>query len=85
MTGSKTLQRVSLQSFSDEEKILLLKELGYDSDGTYVLKDGTKHIDKYTEEPVMLNNMLILPGSTIILDNNPLSVSSYLEEFGYDI
>lgn len=85
MTASKILQRVSLQSFSNEDKTLLLKELGYDSDGTYVLKDGKKHLDKYTEEPIMLTNMLILPGSTIILDNNPLSVSSYLEEFGYDL
>ena len=41
-----------------------------------------KIIDKYIEEPVRLDNMIIFPGSTIILDDNPLSIISYLEEYG---
>ena len=62
-------------------KIMLLKELGYDSDNKYILKNGKKYFDKYTNEPVQIDNMAILPGSTVILDNNPLSISSFLEEF----
>ena len=64
-------------------KIILLNELGYDSDGTFVLnKKGGKCVDRYTNEPIKISNMAIFPGSTIILDNNSLSISSFLEEFG---
>jgi len=67
----------------DNLKIILLKELGYNSDGIFVLdKNGDKCLDRYTDEPIKISNMAILPGSTIILDNNPLSISSFLEEFG---
>ena len=37
-------------------------------------------MDKYIDQPVKINNMVILEGSTLILDNNPLSIASYLEE-----
>jgi len=74
---------ISLKNMPKELKIMLLKELGYDSDGTLVLdRNGEKHLDKYTNEPIRIDNMAILPGSTIILDNNPLSISSFLEEYG---
>lgn len=64
-------------------KIMLLKELGYNSDGTFVLNEkGEQCLDKYTNEPIRIDNMAIFPGSAIILDNNPLSISSFLEEFG---
>jgi len=63
-------------------KIKLLKKLGFDSDGTFVLtNNGVKQLDKYTNEPIKVNNMFIFPGSTIVLDNNPLSISSFLEEY----
>ena len=73
---------VSLKHMPNKAKIQLLRELGFDSDGVMVLKDGKTHLDKYTEDPIRIDNMLILPGSTIVLDNNPLSIQSYLEEFG---
>lgn len=74
---------VSLKDVPDNLKVILLKELGYDSDGIFVLnKSGEKFLDKYTDEPIRISNMVILPGSTIILDNNSLSISSFLEEFG---
>lgn len=73
---------VSIMDMPKDVKIELLKELGYDSDGVIVLKDGQPYFDKYIEEEIKIDNMLILPGSTIIIDNNPLSVSSFLEEYG---
>lgn len=76
------VELVSIKKMPKELKIKLLKELGYDSDGRFVLKDGKKLVDKYTGEPVRISNMFIFPGSTIVLDNNPLSISSFLEEFG---
>lgn len=73
---------ISIKDMPKEAKILLLKELGYDSDETFVLKDGKKHLDEYIKEPIKIDNMFIYPGSTIILDNNPLSISLFLEEKG---
>ena len=77
------MEFISLKNVSVESKILLLKEIGYNSDGEFVLDaQGNKVIDKYIEIPVKINNMAILPGSTIILDDNELSLASYLEEKG---
>jgi len=77
------MELISLKEVSVNSKIALLKELGFNSDGEYVLdSEGNKVLDKYIEVPVKVNNMAIFPGSTIILDNNELSISLYLEEFG---
>jgi len=77
------MEFVSLKDVTKETKILLLKELGYNSDGVFVLdSNGAKHIDPHIEQPVKIENMMILPGSTIILDNNPISIAAYLENYG---
>ena len=77
------MELISLRKYPLDFKMALLEELGYESDGIYVLdKGGNVVMDRYTEEPVLVDNMVIFPGSTIILDNNPLSIASYIEEFG---
>jgi len=77
------MELVSLKKVSQESKIRLLKALGYDSDGEFVLDaKGNKVLDKYIEIPVRIDRMIILPGSEIILDDNELSILKYLEEFG---
>jgi hypothetical protein len=77
------MELISLKSISKESKILLLKELGYDSDGEFVTDSkGNKVLDKYLEIPIKIERMIILPGSTVILDDNELSLSRYMEEFG---
>ena len=77
------VELISIKDMPVDAKISLLRELGYDSDGVFVLeKNGKHHLDRYTGEPITLDNMVILPGSEIILDNNPLSITSFLEEFG---
>ena len=74
---------VQIKDMPREFKIMLLKELKCGSDGIYVLNEkGEKYLDRYTNEPIKIDNMAIFPGSTIILDNNSLSISSFLEEFG---
>lgn len=76
------VEMVSLTVFSNDEKLALLKELGYSSDGIFVLDNvGTRVYDRYLNIPVRVDNMVLFPGSVIILDDNPLSVASYLEEF----
>lgn len=73
---------VSIKDMPRKMKIQLLRELDHDSDGQFVLKkNGEMLLDKYIDEPIKINNMIILPGSTIILDDNPLSISSFLEEY----
>lgn len=80
------MERVSLKNMPKEIKISILKQLGYSSDGMYVLdEEGNKLRDKYVGIEIQISNMLILPGSTIILDNNPISVAAYLEEYRDDI
>ena len=77
------MELLSLKRFSKDAKSQLLNELGFSTDGTFVLDDkGNKVIDKYINENVRIDNMLILPGSTIILDDNPVSIASYLEDYG---
>jgi hypothetical protein len=78
------MEIISLKNVSIKSKEALLKELGYKSDGVFVLQsDGKKqHLDKYTGDPVKVSNMAILPGSTIVIDDNPVSIASYLEEYG---
>jgi len=77
------MELISLKTVSKESKVLLLKELGYDSDGEFVTdKQGNRIIDKYIDVPIRVDNMVILPVSTIIIDDNEISLSKYLEEFG---
>ncbi len=41
-------------------------------------------MDEYANVQVRLDNMMVLPGDSppVILDDNPLSVASYLEDHG---
>ncbi len=76
------MEFVSLTKMPNEVKINLLKKLGYDSDGVFVLDSAGRRVrDRYTDDEVSLSRMLIFPGSTVILDNNPLSIAAYLEEY----
>ncbi len=77
------VETISLKQFSDGDKVLLLNELGLQTDGKFVLDEkGLVIKDKYVGVSVSLKNMLIFPGSTIVLDDNELSVTMYLEEYG---
>lgn len=76
------MELVSLKNVGLNSKIALLKGLGFDSDGEYVLDlKGNKVLDRYLDIPIKVENMVILPGSVIVLDDNILSLSHYMEEF----
>ena len=80
------MERITLQGLPIDAKTRLLEGLGYGSDGTHVLNgQGNRVVDPYVEVEVTLANVLILPGSTIILDNNPLSIAAYFEEYGDEL
>lgn len=77
------MELISLKEVSLNSKIALLRELGYNSDGKFIFDaSGNKVLDRYLEIPVEIDNMAIFPGSTVILDNNELSISKFIEEFG---
>lgn len=73
---------ISLKQFTPSQKIMLIQGLGYQTDGKFILdKRGEIIKDRYLGLPVQMENMVILPGSTIVLDDNELSVSLYLDEY----
>ncbi len=78
------MELLAIKTAPKEFRIELLRSLGYDvdADSIYVTKNGEQVIDKYIDKPVRLDNMAIFPGSEIILDDNPLSIASYFEEYG---
>ena len=83
MTELTTKDFIPIKDMPKDLKIMLLRELGYDSDGAFVLDSkGEKLIDKYADKPIEIDNMAIFPKCTLILRNEPLSISSFLEEFG---
>ncbi len=73
----------SIKGMPFEARVQLLKYLGYDSDedGYVIDPSRARVVDKYVDVEVRVDNMIIAPGSTIILDDNPLSIAGYLDEF----
>lgn len=44
------MELISMKDISADSKIQLLKELGYDSDGEFIINsDGSKLLDRYLE------------------------------------
>ena len=81
-------EALSIKDMPNELRVKLLKEIGLDSDGKYVLdKDGNRVSDKYINEPVQIDNMFIYPTDEgpLVLDNNALSIVSLLEEYEIDL
>ncbi|HLM91841.1 MAG TPA: hypothetical protein VK424_07335 [Thermoplasmata archaeon] len=77
------MKLIPIKAAPKEFKEAVLHELGYGSDGKYVLEsNGDKHVDPYSNVPVTLDNMIIMPGSVLVLDDNALSIASYIEEHG---
>jgi len=77
-----SLELISLKEAPKDFKLELLKalELSIDDRGLYVTKNGEPVKDPYIDKPVRFDNMAIFPGSTIVLDDNPLSIASYIED-----
>ena len=76
------VELITLRGVSSKSKIELLRKLGYDSDGKLVLRNGQPIVDENVGEKITLDNMLILPGSTVVITDNPLSIATYFEEHG---
>lgn len=88
-TGNSEQEKIREQSLSGlpiEFKIALLKELGYETDGKYIRAAGSeeKLLDRYSDTPITVDNMVIFPGRSppVILEDSPLSIACYLDEYG---
>jgi hypothetical protein len=81
------METVVLADMDRAQRIALLHVLNIKTDGTWLFDTTTnvQIVDRYTKKPVAFNHMMILPGSTIVLDDNPMSLILYSEEFGYDL
>ncbi len=78
------MELIAIRDAPKEFKVELLKALGYgvDKEAVHVTQEGKPVIDKYINKPVRVDNVAILPGSTIVIDDNPVSIASYFEEYG---
>ena len=47
-----------------------------------VIKDGTPWLDPFLEEQPTLENMCVVPGSALVLVDNPVSLDGYFEKVG---
>lgn len=72
-------------SISPSQKRILLKALGYDVDAqgyvVYDTRDRKRVVCKYTDSEVEFASASVLPGSTIVINTTPLSLSAYIEEY----
>ncbi len=76
-----TARLVPIKTAPREFKEALVMAMGYRLDGKQILRpDGEKYLDPYANVPVSIDNMIILPGSTLILDDNALSIAAYIDE-----
>lgn len=72
---------LELNSLRREDRVALMGELGYRVRGDLMyLPDGQPAVDRYTGEQLRLSNTAIVPGSVILIDNNPVSLAAYIAE-----
>ena len=79
------LETIDLSQYPEEFRIALLEELGFETDGEFIFKDGKVVKDRYTDKPVRIEEMAILPGKEkgeiIIIEDCVFSMIHYFMEF----
>lgn len=80
-----SLEVVSLKGAPREFKVALLSDVGYgvDKQGYVVDSKGERIKDKYSGKEVHIDNMAVFPtrSPAIVMDDNLLSITSYIEEY----
>lgn len=71
---------------SDEDKKVLFEILGYsvDSQGIIIDEKQEKVICPFTKTPVELKNSSLMPGSLIIMNTTPVTLSEYFYQYPDD-
>lgn len=83
MPSPRPFKTTSLNDLTDPEKIQLLEllEEGYGYDGTHVTQHGAPYIDPYSGLQVSLAEIAIMPGSAIVIRNEPVSIAGYVADY----
>jgi hypothetical protein len=65
-------------------RLALIEELGYHIEDGIVYEEGEPKSDPYIEKNLEVDNLAVLPGNSppVLLDNNPVSIACYVEEYG---
>ncbi len=76
-------ESISLDDVPQDVVDALLTELGYHVDrGLVFYEDDEPYIDPYVGVQVRSDNVMVLPGSTVVLDANPVSAAGYIQDYG---
>lgn len=83
MPGPRPFKVTTLDDLDDEEKIQLLELLGegYGCRDGKVTQNGAVYKDPYSKRPVTLGELAIMPGSTVVIGNNPVSIAGYVADY----
>lgn len=78
------MQVAKWEDIPEDVRLALLEELGYQVEDGIVLEGGEPKHDPYVDKALTLENLAILPGNSppILLDNNPVSLACYMEDYG---
>lgn len=78
------MQVAEWDEIPEEVRLALLEELGYQVEDGIVLEDGEPKQDPYVDKELTLENLAMLPGNSqpVLLDNNPVSLAYYMEDYG---
>jgi hypothetical protein len=85
MIDPEEIETIDLSDYPSEFRIALLEELGFETDGEFIFKDDKLVKDRYTDKPVRVEEMAILPGKeqgeVIIIEDCVFSLIHYFTEF----
>lgn len=83
-----TMELATWDDIPDEVQLSLLDQLGYSVEDDRILdENGEPATDPYTGDELRFSNLAILPGNSppVLLDNNPVSLACYMEDYGADL
>lgn len=71
---------------NQEEMELILEALDYkiDKDNGVIGPDNKKVICPFTEEPTTITKISVMPGSLILMNTSPLTLSEYFYQYPND-
>ncbi|MBI2523008.1 hypothetical protein HYW19_01335 [Candidatus Woesearchaeota archaeon] len=71
---------------SKEDKKILLETLGYtvDKEGFVLSANKDREICPFTNNPIKLEDASIMPGSLIIMNTTPVTLSEYFYQYPDD-
>jgi hypothetical protein len=79
-----TMEVAEWDEIPEEVRLALLEELGYGVEDGVILEEGEPKEDPYVDKELTLENLAVLPGNSppVLIDNNPVSIACYIEDYG---